>query len=484
MTQIVTKINCTLTQNQAILMKFCYTLIALLFLSSNAWTQDNNNNDEAAFFIRKIYDKALTEGSCYNWLHHLTTEIGGRLAGSPQAAAAVEYTRQMLDTMGLDTVYLQPCMVPHWVRGDEEQVRIVNNNSLGSLDIPALSLGNSIGTGPKGLTAEVIEVQGLDDLEKLGRAKIEGKIVFYNRPMDPKQIRTFNAYGGAVDQRVYGATDAAKYGAVAAIVRSLTTRQDDVPHTGVSVYKDGNPQIPALAISTNASNLLSDLLNKGEVRIFIKNNCQKFPDKLSYNVIGEITGSEFPDEIILVGGHLDSWDVGSGAHDDGAGCVHSMDVLQLLKRTNYKPKRTIRCVLFMNEENGLGGGLAYAKASNEKNEFHMAAIESDAGGFTPRGFSFDGHADILKPRYKQLTSWLPLLEPYGISFTTGGSGADISPLKSQKGLLAGLRPDSQRYFDYHHTNIDNIDAVNKRELELGAAAMTSLVYLIDKYGLQ
>ena len=463
-------------------MKIRSIIIVILFLSSNLWAQESNN-DEDAFFIRKIYDKALTEGRCYDWLHHLTTKIGGRLAGSPQSAAAVEYTRQMLDTLGLDSVYLQPCMVPHWVRGDKEQVRIVNNNSMGSLDIPALSLGNSIGTGSKGLTAEVIEVQGLDDLEKLGRAKIEGKIVFYNRPMDPKQIRTFNAYGGAVDQRVYGATEAAKYGAVAALVRSLTTRNDDVPHTGVSVYKEGNPKIPALAISTNASNLLSDLLDKDEVRIFIKNNCQSFPDKLSYNVIGEIKGSEFPDEIILVGGHLDSWDVGRGAHDDGAGCVHSMDVLQLIKRINYKPKRTIRCVLFMNEENGLGGGKAYSRISDENKEFHLAAIESDAGGFTPRGFSFDGHADILKPKYRQLTTWLPLLEPYGISFTTGGSGADISPLKGQKGLLAGLRPDSQRYFDYHHTNIDNIDAVNKRELELGAAAMTSLVYLIDKYGI-
>ena len=463
-------------------MKYFNTFLLVLCFSASIFAQ-NGASDEDAFYIRKIYDKALTEGRCYDWLYDLTTQIGGRLAGSPQAAAAVEYTRQMLDTLGLDSVYLQPCMVPHWVRGDKEVVRVVNSSTMGSVDLPALSLGNSIGTGDKGITAEVIEVQGLQDLEKLGRAKIAGKIVFFNGPMDPKQIRTFNAYGGAVGQRVYGATDAAKYGAVAALVRSLTTRQDDVPHTGVSVYKDENPKVPALAISTNASNLLSDLLKKDKVNIYIRNTCKKFPDKLSHNVIGEIKGSEFPDEIILVGGHLDSWDVGSGAHDDGAGCVHAMDVLQLIKRLNYQPKRTIRCVLFMNEENGLGGGKAYSAASDAANEFHMAAIESDAGGFTPRGFSFDGHADILKPRYQQVTEWLPLLEPYGISFTTGGSGADIGPLKNQKGLLAGLRPDSQRYFDYHHTAIDTIDAVNKRELELGTAAMTSLVYLIDKYGL-
>lgn len=468
--------------NNSLIMKNILT-IGVLFLLTLPLSAQTDTQDEDAFYIRSIYDKALTEGRCYDWLHHLTTEIGGRLAGSPQAAAAVEYTRQMLDTLNLDKVWLQPCMVPHWVRGEKEQVRIISSKSRGSVDLKALSLGNSIGTGSKGLTAEVIEVQGLEELEKLGQAKVAGKIVFFNRPMDPKQIRTFNAYGGAVDQRVYGPTTAAKYGAVAAIVRSMTTRLDDVPHTGVTVYREEHPQIPALAISTNDSELLSDILENERVNLYIRNTCEKRKDQQSYNVIGEIKGSTHPDEIILVGGHLDSWDVGSGAHDDGAGCVHAMDVLQLIKRMKYKPKRTIRCVLFMNEENGLGGGKEYAKISNEKGEFHLAAIESDAGGFTPRGFSSDGHEEVFKANYKKATEWLPLLEPYGLAFTTGGSGADISPLKSQKGMLFGFRPDSQRYFDYHHTAIDNMDAVNKRELELGAAAITSLVFLIDKYGL-
>jgi carboxypeptidase Q len=301
--------------------------------------------------------------------------------------------------------------------------------------------------------------------------------------MDPTQIRTFNAYGGAADQRVYGPTEAAKFGVVAVLVRSLTTRIDDYPHTGVTVYREENPKIPALAISTKGAELLSSLLKKEAIRVYIRNTAQSFSDKPSYNVIGEIKGSTHPDEIILVGGHLDSWDVGQGAHDDGTGCVQSMDVLQLLQRLDYKPKRTIRCVLFMNEENGLGGGKAYAKASNEKGEFHLAAIESDSGGFTPRGFRSDGDEEIFKDKFKKATEWLPLLEPYGLSLNTGGSGADISPLKSQKGLLFGFMPDSQRYFDYHHTEIDTFDAVNKRELELGTAAMTSLVFLIDKYGL-
>jgi carboxypeptidase Q len=453
-----------------------------LFFSLGSFAQAVST-DEDAFFIRNIYDKALTEGQCYHWLEYLTTKIGGRLAGSPQAAAAITYTQQMLDTLHLDDVRLQPCLVPHWVRGDKEQVRIVNSNTMGSIDLKALSLGNSIGTGPEGLSAEVIEVQSLQDLEKFGTAGLKGKIVFFNRPMDPKQIRTFNAYGGAADQRVYGPTEAAKFGAVAVLVRSLTTRIDDYPHTGVTVYWDGNPKIPALAISTKAAELLSSLLKKEKIRIYIRNTSQTFPDKPSFNVIGEIKGSTYPNEIILVGGHLDSWDVGQGAHDDGAGCVQAMDVLQLLQRLNYKPKRTIRCVLFMNEENGLGGGLAYAEASNAKGEFHLAAIESDAGGFTPRGFSSDGDEEIFKDKFKKATEWLPLLEPYDLSLTTGGSGADISPLKSQKGLLFGFRPDSQRYFDYHHTEIDTFDSVNKRELELGTAAITSLVFLIDKYGL-
>jgi carboxypeptidase Q len=462
-------------------MKFFF-VYCLLFLSLGTFAQ-HTTSDEDAFFIRKIYDKALTEGQCYHWLEYLTTKIGGRLSGSPQAAAAVIYTQQMLDTLHLDEVRLQPCTVPHWVRGDKEQVRIVNSNTMGSMDLKALSLGNSVGTGSEGLSAEVVEVQGLQDLEKLGTANLKGKIVFFNRPMDPKQIRTFSAYGGAADQRVYGPTEAAKFGAVAVLVRSLSTRIDDYPHTGVTIYREENPKIPALAISTKAAELLSSLLKKEKVRIYIRNTPQTLPDKTSFNVIGEIKGSAYPDEIILVGGHLDSWDVGQGAHDDGAGCVQAMDVLQLLRRLNYKPKRTIRCVLFMNEENGLGGGLAYAEASNASGEFHLAAIESDAGGFTPRGFSSDGHEEIFKDKFKKATEWLPLLEPYDLSLTTGGSGADISPLKNQKGMLFGFRPDSQRYFDYHHTEIDTFDTVNKRELELGTAAITSLVYLIDKYGL-
>lgn len=465
-------------------MRFFYTLV-LLFLSYTGKSQtENKTSDKDAFFIRKIYDTALTQGQCYEWLTHLTTKIGGRLAGSKEGAEAVDYTYQMLDTLNIDSVWLQPCMVPHWVRGEKEQVSIVNSKTLGNFDLKALALGNSVGTGDKGIQGEVIEVQSLDDLEELGEDELKGKIVFFNRPMDPKQIRTFNAYGGAVDQRVFGATRASRFGAIGTLVRSLTTRLDDIPHTGVNVYEEGTDKIPTVSISTNDAERLSKLLKEETVTVYMRTTCETLEDKESHNVIGEIKGSEFPDEIILVGGHLDSWDVGRGAHDDGAGCCHSMDVLQIFKRIGYQPKRTIRCVLFANEENGLAGGLEYAKISNEKNEFHIAAIESDAGGFTPRGFSADGDESVFTEKFKQTIEWLPLLEPYGLYFQKGGSGADIGPLKSQKGLLFGFRPDSQRYFDYHHTEIDNIDAVNKRELELGAASITSLVYLIDKYGIK
>ncbi|MEM0995115.1 MAG: M28 family peptidase [Bacteroidota bacterium] len=458
-----------------------FILFCLFFWSTLLLTAQSEEAD--AFYIRKIYDVALTEGKSYEWLTYLSTRIGGRLSGTPQAAAAVEYTRQMMDTMQLDRVYLQDCIVPHWERGEQEEVRIVNSNAVGSMDLKAVALGNSTGTGEFGITGEVVEVKSLDEVDALGTAGVAGKIVFYNRPMDAKQLNTFAAYGGAVGQRVYGASRAAKYGAIGVLVRSMTTRLDDVPHTGTIVVEEGVASVPALSISTNDAELLSRLLQKENIQVYMRNHSRMLAPKPSHNVIGEIKGSEFPDEIILVGGHLDAWDIGQGAHDDGAGCVQAMDVLQLMNRLGYQPKRTIRAVMFMNEENGQAGAIAYRDASMAAKEFHLAAIESDRGGFTPRGFTCDGHEDIFEEKFKKLAVWSDLLSPYGLSFKKGGSGADISRLKPQKGMLFGFLPDSQRYFDYHHTAIDRIEAVNKRELELGVAAMMSLVYLIDQHGL-
>jgi hypothetical protein len=242
------------------MVKFSQAILGcfLLFLSClQAQAQKNKDGDQDAFFIRSIHNTALTKGQCYPWLDYLCNSIGNRLSGTAPSMAAVEYTKQMLDTLGLDSVWLQPCIVPHWYRGEPEQVRIVNSKKIGMQNLRALALGNTIGTGPSGLTAEVIEVQRLDDLEALGREKIAGKIVFFNRPMDPTQLNTFAAYGGAVDQRGLGPSKASKYGAVAVLVRSMTTRNDDVPHTGAQNYEPGVTPIPALAISTNDANLLS-----------------------------------------------------------------------------------------------------------------------------------------------------------------------------------------------------------------------------------
>ncbi|MCC6462515.1 MAG: M20/M25/M40 family metallo-hydrolase [Saprospiraceae bacterium] len=458
-------------------------LIVFTTLTEKASAQAPTTGADAAF-IRKIYSQALTDGRCYPWLSDLCLGVGHRLSGSPAAEKAVRWTHSVLDTLGLDSVWLQPVQVPHWVRGGAEEVKVTGSKKYGSFALHALALGGSVATGPKGISAEVVEVKSWDELERLNERGIRGKIVFYNRPMDPSKIRTFEAYGGAVDQRSKGASQAAKYGAIGVLVRSMGLRLDDFPHTGAMHYDSNYTLIPAVAISTNDAEKLSALLRaEGSATVSMKLNCQTLPDAPSHNVIGEIRGTEFPDRVILVGGHLDSWDVGHGAHDDGAGCTQSMDVLRCLQRLGYRPRHTIRCVLFMNEENGLRGGRQYAKEAERKGEFHLCAIESDAGGFTPRGFSFEGEESVIGPFFEKVSAFQDVLAPYGLQLTRGGSGADISPLRNQKGLLSGYSPDSQRYFDYHHTAADVFDAVNKRELELGAASMAALVYLLDTYGL-
>jgi hypothetical protein len=373
-------------------------------------------------------------------------------------------------------------MVPKWVRGVPEFAYI--ETSPGStIKVNICALGGSISTPSAGLKAKIIEVSGVDELEKLGKDKIEGKIVFFNRPMDASLINTFESYGGCVNQRYSGAMEASKFGAIGVIVRSMNLRIDDLPHTGSMTYGNipTDDRIPSAAISTKHADLLSGMIKlDNNIQFYFKQNSKQLDDVLSHNVIGEITGSEYPDEFIVVGGHLDSWDLGDGAHDDGAGCTQSMEVLRLLKLSGIKPKRSIRVVLFMNEENGLRGGNKYAEIAAQKNENHIFALESDAGGFTPRGFYFD----CDQSNFEQILSWKSLFKPYLIHFfELGGSGADIGPLKNETNVLSGLKPDSQRYFDYHHAPNDTFDAVNKRELELGAATMTSLIYLIDKYGI-
>ena len=432
--------------------------------------------------ISKIYNVALTNGKSYEWLDYLSNQIGGRLSGSLNADRAVKWGFKELNNLDLDKVFLEDVMVPKWVRGTFEYASIITGPGM-SINVPICSLGGSIATPASGLRAQVIEVKSFEELEALGMKNIKGKFVFFNRPMPAGIIDTFEAYSVTRDQRSNGAERAAKYGAVGVIIRSMNLKLDDYPHTGNMSYGKlpNKMRIPAAAISTNGAELLSSMLSLNKnLYFYLKQDCKNLPDVKSYNVIGEIKGSDFPNEIIVVGGHLDSWDLGDGAHDDGAGIVQSMEVLNIFNKISYKPKRTIRVVLYMNEENGLRGGITYAKNAKNKNENHIFALESDAGGFSPRGFSFEASDN----QFKKIKSWETFFHPYLTDrFTLGGSGADIGPLRNGKIVLAGLRPDSQRYFEFHHTANDTFEAINKRELELGAAAMTSMIYLVDQHGL-
>ncbi|MBA23097.1 MAG: peptidase M28 family protein [Flavobacteriales bacterium] len=455
--------------------------LCLLLLLFFGFTQAQNSG-EIETQLKSIYSTALLNGKSYSWLEHLSVQIGGRLSGSLNAERAVDWGKEELDLLGLDRVWLQPVMVPKWIRGTFEYAHIETSPG-NTINVPVCALGGSVATPIAGIRSEVIEVDGINALKKLTKKDVAGKIVFFNRPMQADLINTFEAYSGCVDQRYSGAEEAAKLGAVAVIVRSVNLRLDDFPHTGSMSYGDLSvrKRIPAAAISTNGAELLSSMLALNPIlRFYLKQNCKNLPDVQSYNVIGEIKGSDKPDEIMVVGGHLDSWDLGGGAHDDGAGVVQSMEVLRLFKEIDYQPKRTLRVVLFMNEENGMRGATKYASISKAKKENHVFALESDAGGFTPRGFTIDTTPEKLKI----IQSWEPYFKPYLIHmFVKGGSGADVGHLKTDANILAGLRPDSQRYFDYHHAANDTFDKINKRELELGSATMAAFVYLIDYFSL-
>ena len=458
-------------------MRFFIILVSLLTLNFiNSQTTEENS-----VFIDKIYDEALSNGKSYEWLDYLSNQIGGRLSGSINYERSVKWGKEELDLLEIDSVWLQPVMVPKWVRGAPEYAHIETRPG-NNISVPIVALGGSISTPSIGISANVVEVKSFKELRDIGRDSVSGKIVFFNRPMDVTLINTFQAYSGSVNQRTQGAVQAAKLGAVGVIVRSMTTTLDNYPHTG-SMYYEGlslSQRIPAAAISTNGAEILSSMLSLNpKIKFFFRQNSRNFPDVLNHTVIGEIKGSEKPDEIIVVGGHLDSWDLGDGSHDDGAGIVQSMEVLRIFKSLDYIPKRTIRVVLFANEENGLRGGNKYAEVAKLKNEKHFFAIESDAGGFTPRGISFD----TSDTEFKSLKKFEKYFNDYGVSFLQGGSGADIGPLKDGNIILAGLRPDPQRYFDYHHAASDTFDKINKRELELGAATMASIVYLMDNYKL-
>ena len=448
--------------------------VLILFLISNIL-----NAQEPARILSSIFDEALTDRTAYNNLEYLCKHTKGRIAGSSAAEKAVEFTKEALLKAGADTVWLQKVPVPHWVRGTEKCR--VSSSANGRRDLSITALGLSVGTTQKGITSKVIEVHDFEELKTLGIQNIQGKIVFFNRPFDNKLINSFAAYGGAVNQRTTGPSEAAKYGAIAVIVRSMTQSLDNFPHTGVTRYADRVNKIPAVAVSTLDADLLSQWLKSDpSLTLHLVSTCRNIPDTWSYNVIGEIYGSAKPHEYITVGGHLDAWDIAEGANDDGGGCVQAIEMIRIYKKLGIKPKRTVRAVMFMNEEMTSTGGRTYAEEAKRKGEIHYAALESDRGVMDPRGFSFD--ADSLK--LEKLRTLAPWFSPYNIrDFDKGGGGSDIAPLKALGALQIGYMPDSQRYFWYHHSANDTFEQVNIRELQMGSAAIASLIYLIDLFDL-
>ncbi len=455
-----------------------FGLMAVLLLPLFTTVPGQNVNRDLQTLADEICRRGMAENQAYNFLRKLT-RIGPRLTGSPPAAAAVELMRQEMQDLGLNNVRLEPTVVGRWVRGDDEEGRIVSSR-LGTIPLAVCALGGSVATSEGGLSAQVVEVTSFEELKTLGE-KAKGRIVFFNRPMDPTLIDTFRSYGGAADQRVRGASEAAEGGGVAALVRSLTLGENDDPHTGLMTYDQKAPRVPAVSVSTRGANSLSQALKiDPELFVYLRTNCETLSPVTSFNVVGEILGSEKPSEIILLGAHLDSWDLGEGAHDDGAGCAHVLEALRLLKVSGVRPRRTVRGVLFMDEEFGGTGGRDYARSERRKVDIHLAAVESDRGGFLPLGIGVSGGPNVLQ----KVRQWLPLFQPLGIQWIRpGGGGVDIGPLGQSGTALLGIIPDSQRYFDVHHCRRDVLAAVDPRELELGAIATALLALLLAEEGI-
>jgi len=430
--------------------------------------------------VDEFRDAGLTGEQGFELLKRITS-VGPRLTGSPGAAAAVDLSLRLMKELGFANVHAEPVEVGHWVRGDAEKAEIIASGTRAAVPLAVCALGGSVGTPDRGLTAPVVEVQSLDELGRLG-PRLKGKIVFFNRLMDRRLADSFSAYGGAADQRVNGASAAARHGAVGVLVRSLTFREDGNPHTGLMQYDPGVPRIPAAAVSTFDAGVLSTLIKKEKaVSVSLRMNCRDMGRVASANVVGELTGTELPDEVILVGGHLDSWDLGLGAHDDAAGCAASLEALRLIKAVGLRPRRTIRVVLFMDEEFGGTGGRAYVRAPQRKGERHLVAAESDRGGFAPVGLAVGGRDGKV---LEKIASYGSLFKPLGVSFIVpGGGGVDVAPLVEQGAEPAAVMINSQAYFDVHHSALDIVSSVHPRELELQAVILAALVYILAQEGI-
>lgn len=467
------------------LKKFSSLLLAVLLISisftglipnTNAQTLSDKKITEYKKVARQFVRKALEDRKGYYLLKELT-DIGPRLSGSENSIKAIYWAKQKMESLGFDKVWLQPVMVPHWERGNIEKANIVSSKKYKGRKLVIRALGGSIATGENGVQGKILSVKSFDEL-RANKDQAKGKIVFFDRSLD--QGLYSGGYGGVWNYRVYGPDSAAKYGAIGLLLRSITTKYDNNPHTGVTFYGDKVKRIPAVAVGYLDSDFLRmALIEDPNLEVNFKLNSKWFPDAQSYNVIGEIKGSKYPDEIIIVGGHIDSWDLGVGANDDGAGCIQSMEVLDLFKRLKIKPQRTIRCVLFINEENGSRGAIVYSAFADSSHQKTIAAMESDAGSGSPRAFSIDSDSLTIA----KIKTWLPILNQTGIlQVRKGGSGADVGHIKSAKARI-GYSPEGQRYFDYHHSDNDQFSIIHPREFELGSAAMATLIYMIDREGL-
>jgi len=419
----------------------------------------------------RIVGAALVEGRPYEKLAYLSDRIGARLSGSPQLEKAVQWTAEEFRRDGLEKVWTEKVMVPRWVRG-EETGRIL---APVQHELALTALGMSVPTPDEGITAEVVEVSEFEELHALGEAQVRGKIVLYNKPIFREGGRE-RGYGSAVGLRHAGAIEAAKLGGVATLIRSLGTADFRLPHTGSMGYEEGVPRIPSAAITAEDADLIHRLLASGEpVKAQLRLGCRNLPDAESANVIADLPGRERPDEIVLIGAHLDSWDLGTGAIDDGAGVVIVMETMRLLEAHGLIPRRTIRAVLFTNEENGLRGGRAYAENHKDELDRHVAAIESDAGSGAPLGFRVSagpGGEDLVR----EIASHLGVI--HASQVRTPGGGADISPMRSAGVPQIGMWQDTTHYFDYHHTAADTLDKVDPEDLRRNVAAMALLAYML------
>jgi carboxypeptidase Q len=456
-------------------MKLSIFLFCICFISTASCIAQKDDS----VMVGKIYTEAIRTNAAYKNLDKLCELYPGRMVGSASLFGAIDYTRNLMISIGADSVYLQPFDGPQWKPGDKS-IASIHSDKMGNKTVHILPLGLSIGTDDKPLTARIVEVMNFAEFEKLGKENIAGKIVFFNRPFPKTTSAGMSGYGMTVDQRTQGASQAARFGAIGVLVRSVTPSIDTFPHTGVMQYKEGIDKIPAVAISTVDADILSDWLKSDpNTACTFQTGCQFLSPAKVYNVVGEIRGTDKPNEFITVGGHLDCWYDAAGAQDDGAGCVQSIDVLRIFRKLNIKPRHTIRIVMFVDEEMTQSGARKYAELAAANNEKHIAGMESDAGGFKPNGIGITASDEL----FTRFLSWQNYFKPFGITgFKKGGGGADVGPLAKLGAITCSFIPEPNNYFDYHHSGRDNIKAVDPTELELGSACMAAFIYLLDSKG--